>query len=323
MVNLFPHLAHVLQTQTPWLWDEFFPESTLRLCPETTYNLDLQRHLGIAPEHHSTVIGALGYDEADASNGVILPVRGPVLLIIELMGIFLGLQGFLMLESDRWAWRRAFLFYAGMNIAAIFCHNLTEPLSRQHAWAWSFDVAFTGSSSFCLILAALTQPFPIVGVPVPKSSIKWLSVVGPIIIFTLSILGLAIDGVAPVPFTAEVLYLLITILAAVFLSTYVVVPAFNSSVGRPTGAGTRTVIVPTSLGRYSLLAAGVGGLGLALAGLPLDRMVCELAVNSGMSTEIGLPHFVFIGCVIAFQGLLVYVLLGCKQQSELFSKKKQ
>ncbi|KAJ3330051.1 hypothetical protein HDU76_006516 [Blyttiomyces sp. JEL0837] len=201
-------------------------------------------------------------------------------------------------------------------MAAIITHNLMAPMSEEYYWAWAFDVAFTGSSSFCLIMASIYHPFPVHSKPpkpTPTSQKLLFAVLIPSTILTLSILGIAYPATSPVKWTSEVLYIGITVLAAVVLVVNIIVPAFSLPSTLTQNKGKKGVKLNpvTAAGKLALIISLLGVF-LILLGFPLDRPMCEISRRMGVITEFGMVHCVFGGCAIAFQAFLGYVLFGCR-----------
>ena len=93
-------------------------------------------------------------------EGESLIFRNPSLLPLQLVGMLLGLVvGAAINRSDGMsaAYSHAFMNFAGMNIASIIGHCLAQPSTIIWQFGIDVDVAFTGASCICLILAALNS----------------------------------------------------------------------------------------------------------------------------------------------------------------------
>ncbi|KAJ3095718.1 hypothetical protein HDU97_006584 [Phlyctochytrium planicorne] len=305
---LFPTITKVIKQYTPYVWDTVFPASTAQRCPIQTTSFKVPY---LPKEHLPQLHAWLGHKAAHSSYFL---VRSPVLLSCEIPGILIGLLGFMLIERRFWTWRSAFLLFAGMNTVAMFCHNFTKPGTDPFWWAWALDVAFTGSSSFCLLLASIFHPFPISFTTPSTKSTKTTSrsdstgahllyILGVTTLFTASILGIANKETRFIPWVPEVVYVAMTLLAASALAINVVLPALFSSV---TDNGTATI---TGIGKIVLVLA-TGSILLGAAGLPLDKYLCEFQTSLGIVPDFNVSHMLFFGCDIAFLFLLAYVLAG-------------
>lgn len=140
-------MSGVIRDSLPGVWDAVFPQSSMSDCPTAATSIALSRlPIPVSPALAAAALDVLGHNPASAftKGGAVFPVRLPFLILVELGGIFVGVQGFTMFASELWAWRRAFLLFAGMNLSALFCHNLTAAGSDPYWFAWALDVAFTG-----------------------------------------------------------------------------------------------------------------------------------------------------------------------------------
>ncbi|KAJ3206052.1 hypothetical protein HDU67_008414 [Dinochytrium kinnereticum] len=318
---LFPTITHTIKQYVPALWSIVFPVATEIQCPIQTTSIKMPF---LPKERLPQIHSVLGYF---SSPSYYFPVRSPVLMACEIPGIVIGLLGLLLIERKFWAWRSAFLFFAGMNTAAIFCHNLTKAGSNAMWWAWALDVAFTGSSSYCLLLASIFQPFPIASIPGSTSPTKTIQRTEPLIAQLLFVLGVAgcfigsILGIANpttrfIPWTSEIIYVVLTVIGAAALFNNVVAPAIFSG---KTDKGRATV---TLVGKVTLMLATASILAGA-AGLPLDRHICNFLNANQIVTDFNVAHVLFLGCDLAFLFLLAYATVGVVPTSAPPAKKKQ
>ncbi|KAI9352284.1 hypothetical protein DFJ73DRAFT_830446 [Zopfochytrium polystomum] len=236
-------------------------------------------------------------------------MRGLTLFLIELVGIAIGLAGYLLLPRDAWAWRRGFLFFAFMNMAAIPTHNILGTLSPTMLVFWSLDVGSTGSSCLCLILASFIQPFPTAASRTP-TTYKWLTLVGPALLYAYSYVGIALPGFR-IPFTSELVYITMMVIAAVVVVANILAGAL------------RMPKMPfTSVAGSASVVLAISSIIVMLAGFLLDYPICKAVVEAGSTTEIGLVAFVFVGSDIAFLSLFLYVAAGVRSIASK-SKKTQ
>jgi hypothetical protein len=129
-----------------------------------------------------------------------------------------------------------------------------------------------------------------------------------VFLFSASIAGIAWKDTRPIPLTSEIIYAVITIIAALSLVSRVVLPAFTS--GQNSSVGKQGVRV-TFLGKLWLLWASFGIL-FGVAGIPMDKHVCTYLLGKSYWTEFNAVHILFLGCDIGFHGLLMYCLFGVK-----------
>ncbi|KAJ3092635.1 hypothetical protein HDU96_002662 [Phlyctochytrium bullatum] len=316
VTKLFPSATAFVQKHIPALWDQIFPASSAQQCPSDMLSVKVpflpKENL---PEYHAF----LGYP---ASPSDYFPVRSPLLVAVEVPGILIGLLGFLLIERKYWAWRTSFLLFAFMNASAIFCHNLMKPGTDEMWWAWALDVAFTGASSYCLILASLFQRFPYVSKPgVRVASVdmepglaQFSFVIGLTACLTGSILGIANPPTRFVPWTSEIIYVALTVLAGLCLAFRVVLPVlFSSTVAK--GA-----LRVTGFGKLWLLLATVSIL-FGAGGLVVDRYLCDFMVANKYVLDFNLAHILFLGCDLSFLFLLGYVLSGLVPTAAAIKKK--
>ncbi|KAJ3152139.1 hypothetical protein HK101_001838 [Irineochytrium annulatum] len=217
----------------------------------------------------------------------------------------------------------SFMFFMGMNLAAIFCHNLTREETDAMWYAWAADVGFTGASSFSLILAALFQPFPTRPLKSSSSSDTKTSKTTPFasvlfflitpILLSAAYLGIAHKETRPIAWTPEIVYLATTVLAIAVVSFRVLHPAHTlpSSIN-PVNA----------FGRF-MLSVATAGIALGAGGLVADRVMCDMGLNggAGQGWEWSLAHSLFAGCDVAFACLGLYVVFGVRRV-EAGKKKK-
>ncbi|KAJ3415501.1 hypothetical protein HDV05_004703 [Chytridiales sp. JEL 0842] len=298
ITRCFPLLTYGLKEYTP-IFEFLFPDWQNPRCPTPTIRVPLPSTV-IPASFHAGIGEILGHGAdakfTDAAGlNMMLPVRSPLLLLIEIAVTIYDIK--------------AFLFFAGMNASAILCHNFTALPSEVNTWMWALDVAFTGSSSFNLLLVSLFQPLPLLSAQKSGGNLlgRILSFLGPLVMFAVSIAGIAYKETRDIPFTSEVIYAIMTIIAALFLASRVVVPALHGSQAAAKKKGVQVTLV----GKLSLLWATFGIL-FGVAGLPLDKHVCTHLLQNGYWTEFNGVHILFLGCAIGFHGLLMYSLAGMK-----------
>lgn len=118
--------------------DVIFPESVAEACPEYTISCSAQS------------------DQAT--------VRQPFLLLAALWGAWIGANGFLQLRSttkERNGWAVAFLAFGMMNVSAVFVHCLwpapTTDYPTDYPIFWLIDTYMTGVSGSCLVVVGLEE----------------------------------------------------------------------------------------------------------------------------------------------------------------------
>ncbi|KAI8916078.1 hypothetical protein EDD86DRAFT_244034 [Gorgonomyces haynaldii] len=205
-----------------------------------------------------------------------------MLLPIEIIGIMLGFFGFFKTFSDKsvapvFSW--AFLWFGLMNVSAIFCHNLSSFKGDFYGIPWSFfaqiDCGFTGASSLNLIIGAfyLNQQ--------PLNDRKRLAMHVLAFLAGLGVIFMEFFGYGTIPFTSEIVYGGLTIVAALALSV-------------------QFLCFEQSRRAKQWIPVIFSGAVVILVPLALDRLFCTL-LGSSLVTSV---HFVFLGCHVSFFGLL-------------------
>ncbi|KAI8613209.1 hypothetical protein BC830DRAFT_1170432 [Chytriomyces sp. MP71] len=304
--RLFPDLTATARVLRPALWTHLFPSEQQDACPPVTVAL---QHV---PGLHQLALAV--FPETDPNQ----PIRYPVLLFIALFGLAVGIVGFALIPPKLWTWRRAFLLFAGMNLAGISCHCLAPLNSRQMSFGWAADVACTGSSSFYLILATLYHPRPLswtpendaqhTSIPPDQKSLALQAHLLTAILFSFSHIGLSNSHQGfRIPFTSEIVYLAITALAGAVMTLKLVAPSWTKS---------ETEMGISSIGFLALNAAACSvAISLVLA-VPIEQTMCSSRLNTEVSAsilsvkEVGILHIFFLGCTLAFLSLLCYIRIG-------------
>jgi len=191
-------------------------------------------------------------------------------------------------------WALSFLYFAGMNASAIVCHCLAargSPLATAFA---SLDVAFTGCSSLCLILASLS------GRPKPSAAARSLGARAPYL--WLPVCAVALVGNLAFPGVRaglnECIYMATTAAAALVLLV-------NEVMQTPRGAAGGLAI------RIAAAAAAFMSLG--------SRIDVPLAAASG--GWLSAVHAAFAACDVAFCALGRY--LAAKHAAQRSANKRK
>lgn len=203
-------------------------------------------------------------------EGEKLIFRNPSLLPLQLVGMLLGLVvGAAINRSDGMsaAYAHAFFNFAGMNIASIIGHCLAHPSSTLWQFGIDVDVAFTGASCICLILAALNSRGMF------RSSRSSICLIAPVCI-AIMLLNTHFWGL---PFMSEVMYLgTLTIAAAVlfwhYSTTYYQHPQFSS-----------------------YMSIALAGVLIGACGILFEHNLCRVSFGSYSSISA-----VFLACCIGF-----------------------
>ncbi|GBG00622.1 hypothetical protein Rsub_13354 [Raphidocelis subcapitata] len=253
------------------------------------------------------------------ARGGPLTLRNPLLLPLAALGAAVGLAGFLAHAPRRprrggrgrragggggggggapaavaGAWAAAFLYFGLMNAAAIFTHCLlplppsqsasgpaTDNLQMAGRAAAALDVAFTGCSSLCLLLASVA------GAPKPPRWAARAARAAPAWLWA-PVCGAALAGNLLFPgaraFLNEAVYAATTLAAAAVLFVNEVLPTPR---GAPGGGAVRAAAGAA----WGLIAAGA-----------LDAPL--RAVSGGWLTA---AHAAFLACDVAFLTLSRYL----------------
>lgn len=238
--------------------DDFFP-SLSKLLQDTSYYANYKLATCHAIEEVTYFYG--------------LVIRNYTLLPIQLIGLFVGLYGAFKLQHvQSWSW--AFLYFSGMNLTSILCHNLSQKYSQIWIISRLLDVVFTGASSLCLVCTSIRVP----------------RFIHPLIFVLLLFLNYMLPGVQ---FLSEFTYI-----GTIFMATMIVGPRLNK-------------IGKSRVGYWLSLF----GLAIIAASLLLDSFLCSKF--GGLVASI---HLVFLGCDVAFLGLLILVISSTRDIDHGFKK---
>jgi hypothetical protein len=268
--DFFPDIGNVVQKHLGFVWNMAFPPHLQQQCPEPFW---------IPADAH----------DMPAALMAVLPetIRLPWLIPFCVLGVVVGLRGFLQLRKQRSTslFAMAAFFFACMNTAAIHCHCLTWPGAYGHTLSKALDVGFTCASSLHLILAVLDkrQPHIVKGVDLHRIALRVAFVA-----ITLAI----VSNYVGMPWINEALYIGTTILAAGALFLY------------------ETLDFTTSAPARAWMQFACFGILIGLSGIPLDRRICVNHV-----------HLLFLGCDLAFLGVIQYGKI-CYQYQRMSQKQK-
>lgn len=250
--DCFPDLFHVLQTSFTRIFLLVVQATDTNKCNE--FNLVLTGK----------------YIDWSLGHGSGISFRNPSLLPIQLVGMLMGLIiGFSIDRNDGMSlsYAYAFLNFAGMNIASILAHSLTEPHSALWKLSIDVDVAFTGASSICLVLAALNSR------QIVKTPRSIICLIAPTCIAVMLLNSLIVH----LPFVAEFMYL-----GNVHLSVIVLFWHYTASY--------------SSHAEYlSNMFIGFAGICIAGTGIFFEDAFCR--ITTGAYTSVSA---VFLGCCVAF-----------------------
>lgn len=202
--------------------------------------------------------------------------RNPTLFPIQVVGMLIGLIiGVSINKSDGMsaAYSHAFLNFAGMNIFSILGHCIGHPKSAVWRFGIDIDVAFTGASCICLVLAALNSK------RVLSSSARSVRLVAPACILII----LWNTHIRVIPFLPELMYL--GNLAVAFL---VLFWHYTSSYYQ-------------SPNYFAYISLGAIGLLIAVIGAVFENKLCRL--STGVFSSI---CAVFFGCCVAFMSVYFF-----------------
>ncbi|KAI9348031.1 hypothetical protein BDR26DRAFT_853837, partial [Obelidium mucronatum] len=309
ILRLFPSSTNLVKTHLPALWNQLFPHlssSSREKCAMKPIAFDIST---LIPEQHHTILYTLLGHTPNSTNSLKnFPVRSPLLLVLALVGLGLGLQGFVMIRQDLWTWRRVFLWYSGMNLGAVVCHCLTVLGSKEWEVGWALDVASTGSIAINMILAVIYQRHPERrGRRFSTQQLDQQEFIVNIasLVLTLALFMAAYYGISQkVPFTAELIYIVLIVVAAGVFGWTLVIPVLVNPQSTPQ---------VNLVGKLALLSCA-GSVLLGALGIPLDRRICEwVNTRTGSRDFLATVSFLdvfFAGCLVGMQFLMVYVLFG-------------
>ncbi|KAJ3134230.1 hypothetical protein HK100_003742 [Physocladia obscura] len=326
--TLFPDLSSLAETYTPLIWSLIFPPSQEHKCPKeqalqftipwplaTKYNHAAKTILKFVPSWLPTPT----WYENDAT----ILIYSPALLILTVVGVGVGLQGYMYVKPV--LWRRVFLLYAGMNAGAVVCHCLAPRQGSFERWfGWVVDVACTGSLAINMMLAALYSPGPEKigkkkgGKNLPRR-VNILSQLVCILYAILAFCGIRTpdfsntdnnsNNTTSAAFVSEILYLGSVSVASAVVFTRLWIPGVFF--GGDYAARSWKV---NYLGRCALVAAAVFISGGAALGPVMDSWICEwVALTGNSGTLLGQITFMdpfFLGCLLGMQAFMVYILFG-------------
>lgn len=135
-------------------------------------------------------------------------IRNPTLLPIQMLGMIIGLYAAFTLKRNT-SWFYAFLFFGCMNLTSIFCHNLSKQYSALWELSRILDIIFTGASS-------LSLPFLVNHL----SHKTHMFLFGLLFAFGI-ICDYSMVDEYTIPFTAEIIYLLLMIIGSINLALLV------------------------------------------------------------------------------------------------------
>lgn len=217
--------------------------------------------------------------EEDAFDFNSFRIRWPFLILFSFVGVTIGSIGFFTINKAHWRW--AFFFFGCMNTSAILCHNLSPLKGSIFGISWydlvRIDCGFTGASSLNLLLSQFNNGNNFMN--------NLLALISGMLVVSLPFIG----EMFHLPFTNELTYLGITLLASIVLF-------FR---------------LPSRTSRAVQLIY-FGGL-LSISGVLFDRMMCTF-----IGPRINAIHLTFLGCDIAFVGMLLM-----NQQMDQRNKRKK
>ena len=174
-----PHTSRIMHRQAPWLIESLFPKESLQRCPWPAVDVPL---LGT--------------------------IQQPSLIPIAMCGIIIGLLGWKNIQTEN-LWRRAFLWFACMNITAIACHSFVPSASVLKPLALGLDVGCTCSSSLLMMAASAAKRSSAKTSKLLNSLSSWL----PFLFLAWAVLGNYIKA----PFINELMYVGTTVAAILLL----------------------------------------------------------------------------------------------------------
>jgi hypothetical protein len=208
--------------------------------------------LDFFPGLHKTlfyIAGQVGYELVTCHGEEIVhevlgyQIRNTTLIPTQLAGLFIGIFGTMVISrkaSKSWFW--AMLYFAGMNLTSLFCHNLTQKYTFEWKLFRLLDIVFTGSSAGCLLFSQIQVP----------------SLFNVLIFPVLLTLNYKYDfGKDSIPFLPEFTYIGMMLLAVLFL-----LPNLRKMGTSKVGYGCSMI-----------------GLLLLVIGLPIDSLLCEFSTQ--------------------------------------------
>lgn len=308
--------------------DVIFPESVAEECPEYTLTL------------YST----------DGETATI--IRQPFLLLAALWGAWIGIDGFLRLwrrpaagEIRTTSWAVALLAFGMMNVSAVFVHCLwpapTTDYPTDYPLFWVVDTYMTGVSGSCLLVASLEEiqarwkslsyiiiddgggalTYPLLlqiiqGIPIQEIAMG-IQLVGVLCIgwFATSPAPQLVAASHPlelwylVPIVMAGVPVLLVVYENVWMHLYktVYLPWQKGELSSPP----KLKMVPFSVGQAvfasSIFVAGV-------LGIVLDRVWCSPIGYSLARDFLSANTFVFLGCDLAFWGLVRFLYYEKRRQ---------
>lgn len=237
-----------------------------------------------------------------------LSLRNPWLLPSQLLGVVVGSVGaarLLRLRPLRLRYASAYLahallFFCGMNLTSVAAHALLPRGSVSWVVFACLDVAFTGSASAAVIMAAILPP-PASATGAAAAAVRCAHAL--VLALSLSAAG----AVLQLPWVPEAVYLGTTVLAVVTTAHAKLLPEAGALLqellaGRESKAG------DGRRPRVAALAVGAGGAALMLACLPLDAWLCATFGHPALSTV----PLLFLGSDLAFLALVLLALAGAQ-----------
>ena len=292
MSDFFPSWLALMEAHTPTLWARLQPPALAERCAE-----------------HSLALSLPG--------GAQLTLRNPTLLPFQLLGMWVGLAGTARLRRLQPArqrrqhayLQRALVFFAAMNATSIICHVIFPRKSVPWLASKVLDVAFTGASSACVLLQVLA--------PAPHTAAEAATRAAHALVLALSVE--AAGELLQLAWVPEAVYLGTTLLATVATAYSVLLPAMlalargsGSGIANRTRGSAAAAAAAGAVRRQQAqaLVAAVAGAALIIASLPADAWLCESLGSSVFGTTV---HLLFLGCDLAFLGLLLLACAGNAQ----------
>ena len=202
--------------------------------------------------------------------------RNPTLLPIQVVGMLMGLViGSAIDKSDGMsaAYSHAFWNFAGMNLFSVIGHSIGHPKSATWQFGVDVDVAFTGASCICLLLAALSSQGII------KIAPSLVQFVAPVCIIVV----LFNTHFFMLPFVSELMYLgnlnvAVIVLFWHYLNMYGSHPSF-----------------------WSFMLPGIFGILILVGGIVFEDTLCRLSTGAFSSI-----CAVFLACCAGFMSVYLF-----------------
>ena len=226
-------------------------------------------------------------------------LRWPNLCLFCFLGGVCGTSGYFALNKSRPLYAKSFIFFALMNASAFLTHCFFPTQSQLWQVTYAVDMVATSTSSFFLILAvrdeSQNRPLPIT----PLISNYYF-----LLAFSLQIFE--VKELSTGYWIAEGLYIAVTAVAAAVAFCGLVIP---------------TVLSPGGLLSYKACCLSIVLLGAGLFGIsPVsDVLLCEVLGNPWGN----LLSPAFLGCDIAFLGLLMFVKAEIGEEARATKMKKR